>query len=122
MEPAVWAPAVALFNAVGNFNVDTGEVLAPSIVNVNNSVVALNRAQGGTGDPGGDGLGGGAYNDASSTLTFKRTTVTGNRADGAATDGEGIGGGVYNLGTFTFDTLTVIRNNKASTNHDNIFG
>ena len=35
-------------------------------------------------------------------------------------NGLGIGGGVYYLGTFTFDSLTFILFNSASTSGDNI--
>jgi hypothetical protein len=82
---------------------------------VSSSFLALNEADG---DHGGAGLGGGAYNDASSTLTLTDSLVILNRADGDP----GIGGGVYNLGTFTFDVLSFIKFNEASTSHDNIFG
>jgi hypothetical protein len=43
--------------------------------------------------------------------------VTQNHANGSP----GIGGGIYNLGTFSFDSATVIEDNKASTSNDNIF-
>jgi hypothetical protein len=33
-----------------------------------------------------------------------------------------VGGGVYELGTLTFDTLTLIKRNHASTSNDDIFG
>jgi hypothetical protein len=66
---------------------------------------------------GGAGLGGGAYNDATSSLALTNSSVTRNEANGSP----GIGGGVYNLGTFTFDAATVIALNEASTSNDNIF-
>ena len=48
------------------------------------------------------------------------------RADGGdqgagGVDGLGVGGGVYNLGSFTFDALTKIKKNDASTSNDDIF-
>ena len=72
------------------------------------------------GDHGGAGLGGGAYNDASSTLTLYSSKVTKNHADGSP----GKGGGVYNAlgGTFNFDVFTSIKDNHASTSNDNVFG
>jgi hypothetical protein len=82
----------------------------------------LNLADSGQG---GNGLGG-AYNDATSSLTLQTSSVTKNDADGGDGDhgganGEGIGGGVYNLGTLDVDALTVIFENHASTNHDDLF-
>jgi hypothetical protein len=65
---------------------------------------------------GGAGLGGGASNDATSALALTATSVTRNQANGSP----GIGGGVYNLGAFTFDALTAIADNQASTSGDNI--
>jgi hypothetical protein len=82
--------------------------------------MSKNRAIGGaTGDGshGGNGLGGGVFNDATASLRPERSTVKDNRANG----GEGIGGGVYNLGDFVFDVLTLIYKNHASTSHDNVF-
>ena len=32
----------------------------------------------------------------------------------------GLGGGIYNVGTFSFDSLTVIKHNHASTGGDNV--
>jgi hypothetical protein len=65
---------------------------------------------------GGAGLGGGIYNDATSTLTLTASSVTKNQANGSP----GIGGGVYNIGKFSFDALTVIKDNHASTSGDDI--
>ena len=62
------------------------------------------------------GLGGGVYNDATSTLSFFTSHVTRNIAAGSS----GVGGGVYTLGTFTFDSKTVITGNRASTSGNNI--
>jgi len=61
-------------------------------------------------------LGGGAYNDATSTLALTHSSVTRNHANGSA----GIGGGIYTLGLFTFDPFTVIADNHASTSGDDI--
>ena len=83
-----------------------------SVKNAVGRTHTLNEADGGLA---GSGLGGGAYNDATSTLALTKSLVTLNLAEGAT----GIGGGVYNLGTFTFDE-TVIRFNHASTSGDNI--
>src|SRR5262245_52713556 len=47
----------------------------------------------------GAGLGGGAFNDATSTLALTDSSVTRNHANGSPE----IGGGIYTLGTFTFD-------------------
>jgi hypothetical protein len=77
------------------------------------SSVTKNQANGGSG---GAGLGGGIYNDASSTLTLTASSVTRNQANGSP----GIGGGIYNLGKFSFDALTVIKDNHASTSGDDI--
>ena len=62
------------------------------------------------------GLGGGAYNDATSTLALTDSLVTENDANGSP----GIGGGIYTLGTFSYDSSTVIKDNHASTSGDNI--
>ena len=62
-------------------------------------------------------LGGGAYNDATSSLALTHSSVTGNHANGQP----GIGGGIYNLGTCTLDALTVIADNLASTSNDDTF-
>jgi hypothetical protein len=81
--------------------------------------VAYNDAQGGGGN-GGDGLGGGLYNDGTSTLTVTLSTVTDNYATGGIA-GQGIGGGVYSLGIFAYDPTTIIKKNHASTRNDDIF-
>jgi hypothetical protein len=46
----------------------------------------------------------------------------GGLGDGAGADGQGVGGGVYNLGTFLFDSLTIIAHNRASDSNDDCFG
>ena len=71
---------------------------------------------GADGDHGGAGLGGGAYNDATSSLSLTTCLVIFNQADGAP----GIGGGVYATGSFTVDAATFIFFNFASTSGDNI--
>ena len=81
---------------------------------MDSSFLTHNQANG---DGGGAGLGGGAYNDATSSLTLKTSSVTDNHANGKP----GIGGGIYNLGAFTFDAFTVIKDNHASTSNDDIF-
>jgi hypothetical protein len=88
--------------------------LLSATTTVDSSFLTNNQALG----SGGAGLGGGAYNDATSSLTLNGTSVTGNHANGQPA----IGGGVYNLGTFTVDALTVITGNHASTSNDDVFG
>jgi hypothetical protein len=44
------------------------------------------------------------------------SVVTQNQADGTP----GIGGGIYTVGTFIVDSVTVIKDNQASTSGDNI--
>jgi hypothetical protein len=89
---------------------------------VSNSTVDYNLAIGGDGGSGGNGLGGGIYVDALSTLTLTGVTVEHNLAIGGAAgdggcDGQGEGGGVYLTpgGIACADLLTVIRLNHAST-------
>jgi hypothetical protein len=68
---------------------------------------------------GGDGLGGGIYNQG--TLTLIQSTINGNKSNGGAggsggsggTDGLGKGGGVCNIGTISIDALTAIFGNTA---------
>jgi hypothetical protein len=85
---------------------------------------------------GGNGLGGGLYNDGStafgvSTLTVTGTTITHNDADGGAAGaggsaGQGIGGGLYlaDGGIVCLDVFTQAhaKKNHASTSNDDIFG
>jgi hypothetical protein len=111
-----------IFNGISVVQSMTGPISVPSMLTLSNSILALNSAQGGAGSPGGNGLGGGAYNDEHSTLTLEKSSVTLNRANGGAHGGQGIGGGIYNLGSFIVDTLTLIRKNHASTSNDNLFG
>jgi hypothetical protein len=98
--------------------VDHGIAEGGSIANVldasttvQNSVITQNQVNGS-----GAGYGGGAYNDATSTLALMDSSVTKNHVDGSP----GVGGGIYTLGIFTFDASTVIKDNHASTDDDNI--
>ena len=99
------------------------------IVVVSGGTVDHNQAvggEGGSGGRGGDGLGGGLFNDASSVLSLAGVTVQQNLALGGGgndggSEGSGIGGGVYTLGTFDFDTATVIKKNHSSTSRPNTF-
>jgi hypothetical protein len=73
---------------------------------VNHTLVAGNLAQGGAGrlgSSGGDGWGGGVFNDADSTLKLSDSILIFNQAIGGAggtggTGGTGLGGGLYNGG------------------------
>jgi hypothetical protein len=107
-----------VYNAFGRFRLDTGELLADSAVRLSDVSLDHNDAAGGVA---GDGLGGGAYNDATSTLVLNAATVTKNTAIGGA-GGQGIGGGIYNLGVLVSDPSTVIAKNHASTGNDDLFG
>ncbi len=108
----------------GGLNGNFGATLA-----VSGTTVFHNLAQGGdggSGGNGGNGLGGGLLDDSASTLTLTDAIVTYNQALGGAgglgaNGGEGVGGGVYSLGTFSFDSATIIRKNHASTSNDNLF-
>jgi hypothetical protein len=136
----------AILNWLGNYNSSGYGPFDASVVSVSGCTIDHNLAQGGgggnglgggianlvsatttvdssslsknqaNGDGGGSGLGGGAYNDATSSLALTNSSVTQNHANGST----GIGGGVYSVGTFTVDALTVIDDNHASTNGDNI--
>jgi hypothetical protein len=106
------------------------------ILTVSDSVIALNQAIGGAGNGGngGDGLGGGVFNGAPSpfgtpSVTFQRTLVVLNRADGGAAGdggsaGLGVGGGLYLApgGIASADVAMVILGNHASTSDDDVFG
>jgi hypothetical protein len=110
--------------AVG-FNVLLG-FTDQSTVQVSGSTIDANLAAGGTGSetgPGGNGLGGGLAIIAGSSATVSASAIEENNALGgaAAANGQGLGGGVYNLGMFTFDDLTTIRRNRASTGGDDIY-
>jgi hypothetical protein len=84
------------------------------------------RAVGGEAENGGNGLGGGIYEDAHSTLTLKGVTVEHNRAIGGEGDDGGIGGGLYlaSGGSAYLDAFTQanVKHNDASTSNDDIFG
>jgi hypothetical protein len=78
---------------------------------------------------GGDGLGGGIYEDALSILALTRATVERNRAIGGApglggSDGQGIGGALLHRAgrRRSADLLTVIHRNHTSTSDDDLFG
>jgi hypothetical protein len=113
--------------AAGTFGL--GNPLHPLFgkVEVSNTLVAGNLAQGGaggTGGAGGDGLGGGVYNDTNETMTVTRSLIVANRARGGegqgGSNGLGKGGGVYNLAPpdkFT-TTLTLILGNHADDSED----
>jgi hypothetical protein len=102
-----------IFNAVGNYNSSGYGQFNASVVTVSNCVVALNQAQGGGS---GAGLGGGVYNDGSSSLALTGSLVFLNQANGTT----GLGGGIYTVGAFTHDALTVIQLNHASTGGNNV--
>jgi len=73
---------------------------------------------------GGNGLGGGVYLDAVSSVGLQTIAVTGNYANagsGTTSDGVGIGGGVYSLGSFSVDNPASIHGNHASTSDDDIY-
>jgi hypothetical protein len=92
--------------------------------------VVDNRAVGGTGAAGADGgsgFGGGLVVDAGSA-SLKASIVVKNFASGGpggsgASDGSGVGGGVYvfDQALLTYDPVTQIKHNHASTSNDDIF-
>jgi hypothetical protein len=134
----------AIFNYLSSFNSSVYGNLGPSVVTVSDTLIDKNLAEGDGGGEGGGianllgtmttvdnsrlslneangggvgaALGGGLYNDATSTLALTKALVTQNEADGLP----GIGGGVYTQGTFTTDAHTQILFNIASTSDDNI--
>jgi hypothetical protein len=70
-----------------------------------------------------NGAQGGGLQSLGGTLTVNACQITGNQALGAAAAsafGDAFGGGIYALGTFSYDTFTVIDVNHASTSGDNI--
>jgi len=133
-----------IFNYLGSYNSSGYGPLNASVVTISGSLIDLNQAQGGGGNGegggianllsatttvssttltlneanggSGAGLGGGAYNDATSSLTLTHSLVILNQATGSP----GIGGGVFTLGTFSYDALSLIIFNDASTSSDNI--
>lgn len=111
--------------AVGSLGAPFG---GPGTTMIRDTLIDHNRALGGDGSAGGgggNGLGGGVYADASSTLAVARSAIVFNKARGGdgngGTDGAGIGGGVYNLGALSLDSCTVIRWNHASTSNDDVY-
>jgi hypothetical protein len=100
-----------------------------SVLTITGSTLDHNVAQGGDGGNegnGGNGFGGGLAIEAGSSATANHSTITQNQALGGeggagGSDGKGVGGGVYSLGTFSFDSSTVIKTNHASTSNDEIF-
>jgi hypothetical protein len=95
------------------------------ILTVSDSLFMDNQAlgsDGGTGQSGGEGLGGGIFNDAGSNfpVTLSNCTLSGNQATGGAggagaTGGNGFGGGLYNDGTSTLSvTGSIINANQAT--------
>ena len=96
----------------------------PGTLQIEDSLVADNLAQGGSrasGGTGGNGLGGGLYNDTGAELALVRSLVFANRARGGP-GGEGIGGGLYNNGGMVDLVNTLIFANSASTRDDDCFG
>ena len=99
-------------------------------VEVSNTLLAGNLASGGAGGlggAGGDGRGGGVYNDTKETMTVTHSSIifnlaVGGEGQGAGLDGQGIGGGVYCIGTFNYDSTTVIKKNHASSSNDDTLG
>jgi hypothetical protein len=97
---------------------------------VSTSTLAFNEVVGGQGGAGGDGLGGGIYTESSAlgvaSLTVSRSAIVLNQADGGpggtgGSDGRGVVVYISPLGTFGFDTFTIIAHNHASTSNDNVF-
>jgi hypothetical protein len=87
-------------------------------------------AIGGAGRNGGNGFGGGVYNDAG-TVSIEHTRIIANQVLGGdggdgGTDGQGVGGGAYfgSDGSVCLDaaTLAAIFGNFASTSDDDVFG
>jgi hypothetical protein len=127
---------------------DGGDALGGGVANllgasltVSDSTLAHNQAIGGDGPAGGNGSGGGSFNDGLSTnplnlgtparLTVLGSALTHNLAQGGegddcGSDGQGIGGGLYLAagGIVCIDVFTQahVKQNRASTSNDNIFG
>jgi hypothetical protein len=86
---------------------------APVVMNITNSQIMDNLAQGGDGGGGaeaGNGEGGGLWNGLSE-MALRNTEVARNRAivGSAAVTARSIGGGVYNTGTLRLKTQDVDR-------------
>jgi hypothetical protein len=88
-------------------------IVGNGTVNASDITVQRNRA---LSSSGGAGLGGGVFVDAGSTLSLSDSLVTLNDALG----NPGIGGGVYSLGISSFDALTSITGNTASTSGNDV--
>jgi hypothetical protein len=80
---------------------------------------------------GGNGFGGGLFNNGTSSLTVTGSTISSNQATGGVAGrgggvGQGIGGGVYFAidGVVCLDAATVanVSGNTASTSNDDIYG
>lgn len=93
------------------------------------SIVRNNRASGGVGRLGGDGFGGGVFNQATTNIRF--TPISGNVATGGSgteSDGKGIGGGIYSdealmaVVDLDFISSRLLRRNRASTDGQNGYG
>jgi hypothetical protein len=112
-----------------------------SILTLNNCTLAGNQAVGGAGGTGGNGVGGGLFNDGLSiwptnagtpaTLTVTGSTIienstTGGAAGAGGTVGQGIGGGVYlaSGGVVCLDLFTSmnVTGNTATTSNNDVFG
>jgi hypothetical protein len=101
---------------------------------VSSCTVTGNQATGGAGGSGangGNGFGGGVYNDGQSTLTILGSAITKNQAVGGAAGSGGIaglgeGGGLYladgGVACLELFTQAHTTTNRATTDHDDIFG
>jgi hypothetical protein len=133
-------------------NAGGGGVWSSGVLTITDSIIANNQAVGGHGadgarsvngsgsspGEGGNGYGGGVY-IAGGTATITGTSITGNTALGgdggritndprakALKSGTGIGGGIFidGLAWVGMDSFTShhVKGNKASSNHNDIFG
>jgi fibronectin-binding autotransporter adhesin len=111
------------------FSTPGSPVVDNATLQLNNSTLTDNIAQGGAGGSkgtAGNGLGGGLAINYGSTVTTTSDTIDFNMALGGSgkTAGQGIGGGVYNnIGNSPFapDALTAIDFNFASTMNFNVY-
>src|SRR5262249_51389558 len=104
-----------VFNALGSVELDTGDILAPSVVTVTDGALVYNQAQGGPGATGlgGDGWGGALAGLFGATTTVTNSTLANNLAvGGQGGGGNGHGGGGYNdvTSSLTLRTSTVTIN------------
>src|SRR5262249_38385755 len=104
---------------LGNFELDTGFVLAPSVVNISDSILEHNQARGGqdAAGNGADGWGGAIASLFAATTNVTGSTLANNHAigdDGSSggQGGNGFGGGAFNDPTsaLTFTNSTVSEN------------